>query len=51
MAFVLNDRVRETSTDSGTGTLDLAGAVTGWETFVAGIGTTNTTVNTICCTT
>jgi len=43
MALVLNDRVRETSTDSGTGTLDLAGAVTGWETFVAGIGTTNTT--------
>jgi hypothetical protein len=43
MALVLNDRVRETSTDSGTGTLDLAGAVTGWETFVAGIGTGNTT--------
>jgi len=43
MALVLNDRVRETSTDSGTGTLDLAGAVTGWETFVAGVGTTNTT--------
>jgi len=43
MALVLNDRVRETSTDSGTGTLDLAGAVTGWDTFVAGIGTGNTT--------
>ena len=43
MALVLNDRVRETSTTSGTGTLDLAGVVTGWETFVAGIGTTNTT--------
>jgi hypothetical protein len=43
MALVLNDRVRETSTDSGTGTLDLAGAVTGWETFVAGIATGNTT--------
>ena len=43
MALVLNDRVRETSTTSGTGTLDLAGAVTGWETFVAGVGTTNTT--------
>jgi hypothetical protein len=26
MALVLNDRVRETSTTSGTGTLDLAGA-------------------------
>ena len=43
MALVLNDRVRETSTTSGTGTLDLAGAVTGWETFVAGVGTGNTT--------
>jgi len=43
MALVLNDRVRETSTDSGTGTLELAGAVTGWETFVAGVGTGNTT--------
>tara|TARA_R110002124_G_scaffold19354_1_gene77791 strand:+ start:3559 stop:4062 length:504 start_codon:yes stop_codon:yes gene_type:complete len=43
MALVLNDRVRETSTTSGTGTLNLAGAVTGFETFVAGVGTTNTT--------
>ena len=43
MALVLNDRVRETSTTSGTGTLNLAGAVTGWETFVAGVGTGNTT--------
>ena len=43
MALVLNDRVRETSTDSGTGTLELAGAVTGWETFVAGVGNGNTT--------
>ena len=43
MALVLNDRVRETSTTSGTGTLNLAGAVTGWDTFVAGVGSTNTT--------
>ena len=43
MALVLNDRVRETSTTSGTGTLNLAGAVTGFETFVAGIATGNTT--------
>jgi len=43
MALVLNDRVKETSTTTGTGTLDLAGAVTGFEGFVAGIGTTNTT--------
>ena len=43
MAFVINDRVKETSTTTGTGTLDLAGAQTGFETFVAGIGNTNTT--------
>ena len=43
MALVLNDRVRETSTTSGTGTFDLDGAVTGWQTFVASIGDTNTT--------
>ena len=43
MALVINDRVRETSTTSGTGTLNLAGAVTGFRTFVSGIGTGNTT--------
>ena len=43
MALVLNDRVKETSTTTGTGTLDLDGAATGFQTFVAGIGTTNTT--------
>ena len=43
MALVLNDRVKETSTTAGSGTLDLDGAVTGFETFVAGIATGNTT--------
>ena len=43
MALVLNDRVRETSTSQGTGTINLAGAVTGFKTFVSGIGTGNTT--------
>ena len=43
MALVLNDRVKETSTTTGTGTLDLAGASTGFVTFVAGIATGNTT--------
>ena len=51
MALVINDRVKETSTTTGTGTLSLAGAVTGFETFVAGIGNSNTTyyaiVNTV----
>ena len=43
MALVINDRVKESSTTSGTGTISLAGVVTGFEGFVAGIGTANTT--------
>ena len=47
MALVLNDRVKETSTTTGTGTLNLAGASSGFVTFVAGIATGNTTYYTI----
>ena len=36
MALVINDRVKETSTTSGTGTLNLAGASQDFITFVAG---------------
>ena len=43
MALVVNDRVKETSTTTGTGTLTLAGAVQGFETFSSAIGNTNTT--------
>jgi hypothetical protein len=43
MAFVLNDRVKETSTTTGTGTFSLAGAETGFESFVSGVGNGNVT--------
>ena len=43
MALVLNDRVKETSTSTGTGTINLAGAAQGFTTFVAGIGNSSTT--------
>ena len=47
MAFVINDRVKETSTTSGTGTFTLDGATTGFETFSSAIGNANTTYYTI----
>ena len=43
MALVLNDRVKETSTTTGTGTFSLGGAVDGFESFVTGIANSNTT--------
>ena len=43
MALVLNDRVKETTTTTGTGALTLGGAVTGFETFGTGVGNSNTT--------
>jgi len=43
MALVINDRVKETSTSTGTGAFTLAGAQTGFDTFALGIGGSNTT--------
>ena len=47
MALVLKDRVKETTTTTGTGTYTLAGAVTGFEAF-SQVGNGNTTY--YCCT-
>jgi len=47
MALVLKDRVKETSTTTGTGSLTLLGASTGYQTFSSAIGNTNTTYYTI----
>ena len=46
MAFVIADRVKETTTTTGTGTITLAGAATGFQSFAV-IGNTNTTYYTI----
>lgn len=47
MALVVKDRVQETSSTTGTGTLTLDGAVTGFQTFSTAIGNANTTYYTI----
>ena len=43
MALVINDRVKETSTTTGTGTFSLDGASQSFESFVSGVGTGNQT--------
>jgi hypothetical protein len=46
MALVFKDRVKETTTTTGTGTITLAGAVSGFQAF-SEIGDGNTTYYTI----
>tara|TARA_Y100000310_G_C20445622_1_gene698261 strand:+ start:170 stop:805 length:636 start_codon:yes stop_codon:yes gene_type:complete len=43
MTLVIKDRVKETTETDGTGALSLAGAATGFQTFVAAVGDGNTT--------
>ena len=43
MALVIADRVRETTTTTGTGTITLVGAVTNFETFTANLSNSDTT--------
>lgn len=47
MAFVVANRVKETSVTAGTGSMVLAGAVTGYQTFVAAVQNGNSTYYTI----
>jgi hypothetical protein len=44
MAFILGDRVFETSTTTGTGSFTLLGNQLGFRTFLAGVGASNTTM-------
>ena len=48
MALTISDRIKETTTTTGTGTYTLGGAVTGFETFTVNLSNSDTTY--YCCT-
>ena len=45
MALVINDRVKETSTTTGTGAFNLDGASQDFDSFASGVGASNTTLH------
>jgi hypothetical protein len=47
MTFVINDRVKETTTTAGAGSITLDGAALGFQSFDSGIGSGNSTYYTI----
>lgn len=47
MTLVVGDRIQETTTTTGTGTITLLGAVTQFQSFAAGVGNGNSTYYTI----
>ena len=47
MAFVINDRVKETTSTIGTSTVTLSGAQLGFQSFIDGVGAGNSTYYTI----
>lgn len=47
MAFVINDRVKETTSTTGTSTVTLSGAQLGFQSFSSGIGSGNSCYYTI----
>ena len=47
MAFVINDRVKETTSTIGTSTVTLTGAQLGFQSFIDGVGAGNSTYYTI----
>jgi hypothetical protein len=47
MAFVINDRVKETTSTTGTSTVTLSGVQLGFQSFIDGVGAGNSTYYTI----